>query len=101
MKKIASLLLSLTLLSTQIHAQDVEYLDPLNTAYLHRLEQCIKVAYGQPDLMKAMNQCQRVLPVEKRRPYVDCITMVDEATANFEAFRLSIPWCVDETFGIE
>lgn len=46
MKKIASLLLSLTLLSTQIYAQDVEYLDPLNTAYLHRLERCIKVAYG-------------------------------------------------------
>ncbi len=101
MKMITSLLLSLTLLSTQIHAQDVEYLDPINTAYLHRLERCIKVAYGQPDLMKAMNQCQRVLPTEKRKPYVDCITLVDGATANFEAFRLSIPWCVDETFGTE
>jgi hypothetical protein len=98
---ITSLLLSLTLLSTQIYAQDVEYLDPINTAYLHRLERCIKAAYGQPDLMKSMTQCQRVLPVEKRKTYIDCITLADEATANFEAFRLSIPWCVDETFGIE
>lgn len=101
MKKITSLLLTLTLLSTQIHAQDVEYLDPINTAYLHRLERCIKEAYGQTDLMMSMAQCQKVLPTEKRKPYLDCITRVDEATANFEAFRLSIPWCVNETFGIE
>lgn len=91
---------SLTLLSTPALAE-VEYLDPVNTTHLHRLERCIKTAYGRYDLMGSLIQCNQTLPVSKRKIWLTCIDDANETTANFEAFRLMMPYCISETFGIE